>query len=111
MHDHNHNHSVLVHSCQKDRNTVNAVDDKYFIFGKKSIGVFKKLYDDYEKYLLIYYDKMRYEPKPPSTRPEDIFAYHLNRYGEKITARPVIDFVFSHVCSEFCGHNGPNTQT
>ena len=85
-----------------------GVDDKWFLFKYKYIDVFISLYDDYEGYLINYYKgKLN-----TSTRPEDIFLYHFIKNGLSVlfTDTSIIEYKFNHVCSEYCGHNGPNTK-
>tara|TARA_Y100000389_G_scaffold178371_1_gene191499 strand:- start:15623 stop:16342 length:720 start_codon:yes stop_codon:yes gene_type:complete len=86
-----------------------SVDDKVFIFKYKYINIFIKLYDDYG----IYIKKIKNNEKdrPASTRPEDIFFYHLKKNNLKIISTNLIIYHFRHVCSKYCGHNRQSTQT
>jgi hypothetical protein len=91
-----------------DGNT-NYTDDKWFIFKYKNIQHFISLYDDYEGYLIDFYNNIS---TLPTTRPEDVFTYHFKSKNLTFvnTGNTIIDYEFNHVCSEFCGHNGINTQ-
>jgi hypothetical protein len=84
-----------------------GTDDKWFIFKYKHIDNFISLYDDYEKYLLDYYNKNN---TLISTRPEDVFVFHFkNKKMTYINTNDVIKYEFKHVCSQYCGHNGIRT--
>jgi hypothetical protein len=85
------------------------VDDKVFIFKYKNINIFINLYEDYEKYLINYFSNNI--DKPLYTHPEYIFYYHLKKNNLKIKKCDSISYVFKHVCSKYCGHNGNKTKT
>ena len=85
-----------------------GTQDMWFIFKSKHKHVFMMLYDDYERYLVEYYQCSDL----PSTRPEDVFLYHIKKYNLSfVHTNDVIDQQFNHVCSPYCGHNGKNTLT
>ena len=86
----------------------NYTDDKWFIFKYKNIQHFISLYDDYEIYLLNFYNN---NTLLPTTRPEDVFTFHLKNKNLKFinTGNNIINYTFHHLCSEYCGHNGENT--
>lgn len=89
-----------------------GTDDKWFIFKYKNIDTFISLYDDHEAYLTDYYHTNT-KLSLPSTCPENVFFHHfkMKNMSTVNTVRAVIEFEFSHVCSEYCGHNGNNTKT
>jgi hypothetical protein len=82
--------------------------DFWFIFKSTHKHIFMSLYDDYERYLIEYYQGSDL----PSTRPEDVFLYHIKKNNLSfIHTNDVIYYNFHHVCSPYCGHNGINTLT
>ena len=95
----NFNDDIMVGSMNE-----HSVDDKWFLFRYKNIHVFTSLYDSYETYLTTERDQL------PTTRPEDVFYYHFKKHNMKIGVTNIISYDFTHVCSEFCGHNGENTK-
>jgi hypothetical protein len=99
------NYDIIVHN----RSGKYGYDDKYFIFKQSSIDVFYNLYDDYETYLKMYYNGN--VDNIETTRPEDIFKHHFNKYNKKVAIEPIIQHIFGHVCNVYCGHNGNNTKT
>jgi hypothetical protein len=90
----------------------NHVRDMYFIFKYKHIDVFIKLYDSYELYISDIINNVK--GHCISTRPEDIFHYHFSKNNLKMIDNrkdKMVNYIFKHVCSEFCGHNKTNTKT
>ncbi len=81
-----------------------GTDDKWFIFNSKHKHVFMSLYDDYSRYLVECSDL-------PSTRPEDVFLYHIKKNNLSFIHTDVIKYHFNHVCSPYCGHHGIHTLT
>lgn len=102
------NNDVIVTDIFKI-NKINIVDDKVFIFKYKNINIFINLYEDYEKYLINYFSNNI--DRPLDTHPEYIFYYHFKKNNLKIKKCDSISYVFKHVCSKYCGHNGNNTET
>ena len=82
-----------------------GVDDKWFLFRYKHINVLMTLYDSFESYLT----KERH--LLPTTRPEDVFYLHFMKHNMKIGVTNAVTYEFTHVCSEFCGHNKERTKT
>lgn len=96
------NEDIMVGSMSANKKWV---DDKWFLFRYKHINVFITLYDSFEAYLTTERNRI------PSTRPEDVFYYHFMKHDMKIGVTKAVTYQFSHVCSEFCGHNKERTKT
>ena len=76
---------------------------------KPDISIFRSMLMYYETYLKMYYNDNVDNIK--TTRPEDIFEHHFNKYNKKVAIEPIIQYIFGHVCNAYCGHNGNNTKT